>query len=701
MSAHRRRLSGLLLLVLLAVASALNPSSAHAATPAGEIVLTGLTADDDGLELTLTVTNTGDTPLYTAEVMLWRQATTIRTQSALSASLAADPAADTGGRLGWPHTDAYQVLSADDATFAVGDSRSVTLSATWEELDLTDPGVYLVGAQLYAAPAAGGDGSVVARARTLVVRPGDVTAERVTVVALTSQPSLLTGSEFLDDHLAQEMAPRDGATSGGRLTELAYAAARAGTVWYIDPALYHAAQVMAAGYTVRQPEPAGATEPAEPAESAETVPGQGAAAAAQWLALVDALPGALGYRTLWGDPDLVLAGQLGDPTIVTRAATAWDEALAAEDSDVTRLAALPLLVHPAGGRIDAATWALLPDLGEVTVLATSDGSVAAAPALVPTLATSFAPGPGPDIATTTLQYRQRALAEDYLNAAAGRPSVRVLTTVADAALSAGPVPAWVHPVALADVTAGQGAALAQADAPQPVLTGANRDAVAALEQAVLTFADLTGDPAAVVAVANGALTASLSQDWAGPAAALAYTAAAEAILDAALGQVQVGLVENIIMTAHDTSFPVSIANNLDHAIQVRLVLASDRPLRLSADYPDVIAVDAGDRVTIPVTPRILDDGDVTVTASLATESGRPFGQSVSRVIEINQSGRLAWIIVIVSGVVLTAGTVLRVKTVQRSRRRAADAAGPADAAEDPAGPGATAAAPPASGGADG
>jgi hypothetical protein len=653
---------------------------AQAAEPAVEMVLTAVEADADGLSLSLTVANDGSVAWHNAEVMLWREQRPITDQAELADRLADDDS-DTGGRLGWPNRDAYHVLAAGDDSFEPGASASPSLTATWDQLGLVEPGVYLVGAQLHAT-AADQDGQVVAQARCLIVRPGDSTADRVVVVALTSAIPRV-GDEFADDQLAAEMAPRAGpgpgtAGSGGRLTELAWAAV-AGADWLIDPALYQAALVMAAGYQVRQDD--------------QLVPGRGGPAAASWLALVDSLPLKSGYRTPWGDPDLVLAGQLDDQGAAERAAAAWQAALTDPAYPVTALADLPLVWAPAGGLIDAAAARAAAALAPTVVLADVAEESAAADwgaadwgrvaLLAPTL-----PEADPDRADQAdadLRSRQQGLAEDYLAAVAGRPSLWLITTAAEAGPSLAPLPDWVRRrhlgEAATETVAGAGARAATTDRPTTRLNQANATANAVAEDHLLALSELTGQPDPDL---TAALAAAWSQDWPDPAAALAHTAWIEDQIGTSLGQVRAALFDNIILTSHDTTFPISISNSLAQAVRVRLELASSSPVRLSAELGDVITVEPGDRVTIPVSPTIRADGTVTVTIRLTTDAGRPFGEAVTAQVQINQSGRLAWIIVIVSGLVLAVGTVLRVKSGQpdRAARLAAARAETADPGGD-------------------
>ena len=647
--------------------------------------LTAVRTTEAGLELDVRVTNTGSQALYSAEVMVWRDSSVAADRDGFD-HLLAGVSADAGRRLGWPSETAYHVLSTGATAFPAGASQTLTLSASWEELNLTSQGVYLVGAQLHAAGSPGAAGIVCAFAPTIVVRPGAVEARRVNIVALTSAPSLLGGNQFSDDHLADELALPTGSAPGGRLAALALAAAQSGTDWVIDPALYQAVTIMAGGYQVTG--------------DAGTSPGRGQAAAARWLALVDSLPHDRGGRALWADPDVALAGSLGDPAIVQRAAAALATAVDAAAGSpgaagLNRLAGLPLVVHPAGGVLDLATWNLLGGLAPARVLALAGADLAGTGApLVAVLAVAFPDGPTSDAPTTSgrpttsdaptnsdapttsdgpstsgrgaatvVQRAQRALAEDYLAAVGGRASVRLLTTTDDLAVAAKPTPAWVSTAALTSVAPQMTTTSA---APQPRLTPASRDAASRIADDLTILGQLTDS--ATPDPWTPAVAAALSQSWPDGASALAYADLAHRLVGQRLGQVQVSFFQNIVLTARDTSFPVTVVNGLSSPIRVRLDLESSSPVRLTVEYGDIIQVAAGAHITVPLSPTIRANGTVTVTARLTTESGQPFGQPVTTPITVNESGRLAWIIVVVSGAIVAGGSAWRVTTVQRSRR---------------------------------
>jgi hypothetical protein len=707
----RHLVLGALTLLVTLVAWLAAPPPARAEPLVGQLTLTAVTATEKGVELALEARNTGSSALYGGQIMLWRDETPQTNATDLERVLAADPEIDTGLRLGDPVRSAYHVLGDLETPFEPGGKATFTLSATWEQLSLESDGVYLVGAHLWASPDPRTSGEVVARVRTLVVRPGSTTAQRATFVALTSAPGQLTADVFVDDHLAADFR--------GRLSDLARAAAQPGVGWYIDPALYAAAQAMAAGYEVQTTE--------------GLVAGLGTDAATAWLALVDALPAASGHRTLWGDPDLALGATVQDPSLITRSQAALDGAIArptnAEVPGLAAIARLPLLVHLPKGAADDNYLAYVTTTADPDVILAeppnsaakedSDAEVKISPGelesaipigpvtggpqilvpatpkaspppevppdcpLIPTRAVAFPGGPGPDRVDSPLQVAQRAQAEDYLAALADYPNVRVLATLADLQANRAELPEWISTVPVGDLKPALLALpMSTATAPIPTLTEAHQDAARSAAGRFATYAELIDDQAIADALSRAGLAAALSQDWPDPSAAAHYIGALQGQADERLGLVRILLSDHMTLTSHDSTLPVTVANDLPRAVKVRLRFASTSPLRLTAAYDQLIEIQPGDRLGVTLTPLVRANGTIGLAASLTTDSGQPLGTEVTSEVVITESGRLAWAIVAVSGLVLAIGTVLRVRTVQKSRRLAAAEAGRGDTSDD-------------------
>ena len=126
----------------------------------------------------------------------------------------------------------------------------------------------------------------------------------------------------------------------------------------------------------------------------------------------------------------------------------------------------------------------------------------------------------------------------------------------------------------------------------------------------------------------------------------------------------------MLLTAQeDTQFPVTVTNNLTESVTVRVLFTSENADRL--DVPPVdVAIGAGEANGVSVVPKVEANGRYTVVAQLTTPSGRPIGSPVDIDVEATQAGRVGWILMIVSGIVVIGTTVLRVKQVRTERSRA-------------------------------
>jgi carbon monoxide dehydrogenase subunit G len=74
-------------------------------------------------------------------------------------------------------------------------------------------------------------------------------------------------------------------------------------------------------------------------------------------------------------------------------------------------------------------------------------------------------------------------------------------------------------------------------------------------------------------------------------------------------------------------------------------------------------------VTVNVSPQATANGSVDAVVQLVTQAGNGVGTPEAFVIEATETGRVAWVIVIASGVVLAGMTVLRIRQVARAPRR--------------------------------
>ena len=136
----------------------------------------------------------------------------------------------------------------------------------------------------------------------------------------------------------------------------------------------------------------------------------------------------------------------------------------------------------------------------------------------------------------------------------------------------------------------------------------------------------------------------------------------------------VHISERLVIPDDDSALPVSVTNTMSVPVRVRIHFASDNPGRISIDDTDVLEIGAGESVTVRIAPRATSNGDVQMNAVVMTtgEHATELGPRSEFVVSANSSGRVAWVIIIASGIVLMAATALRVKQVRHERARAVE-----------------------------
>ena len=627
------------------------------------VVFTGIVVNDEGVTLTGTIINTGTDPLYRVQVVFWRDRTPLRTHDQLAEALAADPDLDTGDRM--QDDDATAVICSGTTSFDPAQSADFTVSATWDEMDISADGVYLTGVHVRAASVSWGSLVTIGRGRTLATVANATSALTSTVVMLTSAPSLLHDNVFIDDHLADELQ--------GRLATLLDLARQPGVSWVVDPALIDEISRMAEGYEVLATDtppdrttpttPPGRTAPTTPsggpvATTPPTTPGTGTAQATTWLATFRTLNQAQGYRLPWGNPDLALAASTGADLISPSQS---------ENLPMYDLENLPLVVHAANGQADDAFLTTITPLDPDIVLAdASSNAVLTHGVLLATMPVPFPGGPGPD-ADTPLQQKQRLLADDATNTV----SIRVISTEEDAALASGSNPAWATPILLGaiQVSTPWEPGLSHG-APAGTLTAAALDGVREAQASAATYASLIVDPTATATQTASSLARLASQSWTGDAPAAAYSQGVNEWIGSILDGVVLTASSEISLTSHTASFPVTVTNKLDVPVTVRVVCdtvpTGYSPANLTVPTSDVETIQPGDKIPVLLSPSVVRDGDADVVLTLTTQDGYVLASSTTVRIHASSSSWMGWTVVGAAAILFCVGTFLRVRAKSRT-----------------------------------
>jgi hypothetical protein len=626
-----------------------------------EAIEPALPARDGTLTLRGKATNRSEEPITAAQVVLWRRTAAITSNADLTDLANRDPGEVTGHQA-WDAAESSYLRLTDDQNpvWEPGEVVPFEVSAPLAALDLGFvPGAYLVGADIVGR-VAGRALITVGATRTLVpvadegLAATTGTNRAVTAVVLSSRPSMISPGLFLDNHLADELSP------SGRLTLLLNAARRDRVSWLIDPALHQEITAMAAGYRVE-----GATEP-NPV---------GQQHALRWLTDFGELDRNNGYRTPFGLPDVSMLAHHHLSGILQRANAAGER--------VERIADLPVVAYAHGGLIEPSAVPLAETGEPVAVLAANPDTPAAllSPiATVPIVNYSLdttAGGPGPEPWAGIPQVRQRLLAQSYL-AALGDPgstTVRVITTAAAAAADPATDAPWVRRATLADLLAespqGWSGVMPYGNQARAAELGpAQVDELRQIGDSMERYADMLVDPGPVAVESDATIARTASSWWRTDPGGFEAFARPQAV---AVEQLWSGRAfaltaqRSVLMSGQSGSFPMTVTNHLDQNVRVTLTFDSDQPQRLSIPTMPDVMIGAQQSVTVNVQPRAVGNGPVRVSALVTTPGGVPVSKRVWLTVEATQLGRVGWIIVVASGIVLLAATMLRIRQVRRER----------------------------------
>ncbi len=604
-----------------------------------------------------------------------------------------------------PTTERSEIAQLGDPTFrpgfrpgpfvAVGASLEPGASAPFRlvvpvaELGLAAPGVYPVGIEVLAG-LEDGTRDVVGAARTVLpwipADAGAGTVEVALAMPLTAAVDRAPDGTYLTDELGGLLAP------GGGLDDALALPVGSVLTWLVDPALLEAAADLADGYDVRT----------DPGDASTAGPGAHAEDAAAWLAAVSErlapeqrAPGSVALLP-YGNPDLVALVRAGMDADVVAALEAAPDVAARLDLDGDPLAGADAtgLLYPPDGLVDAATLQVLGAAGVRGLLLAEEGLAANGP--LPPVAALDAGGATVAAATTDgalqdvlaagsgpTQTRQLVLAHTALVALDGAATDSVpaipdldapatLVLVPPTPLPAGTVEAlgvladgapWLTTGALDGALAAPGTA-ATVRYPDSAIAGELDQGylgrVRALQDRAGLLADLTGDPGAAFDRDLARLRTE-SAAWRGDLEQVSTLVAARATaLDRTLDRVHIVTTGTVTLSSDSGRFPLTVANDLDVPVTVRLALAPYSPARLQTSAPDTIQIAPGAKTTIDVSAQATANGTYLVTARLQTSSGEPFGTSTTIELRATDYDTVAWIVMGAAGALLVVGSGLRV-----------------------------------------
>ena len=597
----------------------------------------------DTVALRVTLRNNGAIPAYGVLAYLWRSHDPIRDQGTLATVAAGG--STWGERLRRPGS--YLLVASSTTAFEPGATRSFTLSASLADLGFTaTSAAYAVGVDVVANADQSSKADLAAQVRTFVPMPGKAKVPLTSIVLLSASPTKLFGNIFANEDLTAELT--------GRLNTLLQAAG-SGHSWLIDPALLDEVRDQADGYQVL--------------DGSATKPGTGQQVAADWLARFQSLDRNDGGRVLFASPDSTGAEAAGAEIVQ------WSTKATAR---VEGLDDLPLVAIPTGRVATASQLDFLSGTGAKAIIASNTASGAALQngggstkvlAISPTVPSTAAPDD-----TAAVQQRQLAFAETAVAGKSGQ--ARLLTTASDLTQEAAGRPAWTTPRELGELLEADPTTKANLSTSKPALLQASQfRAIDALEDDFSSYSQLVPE-STFVDEPDAALLRAASSAWiADPQGGRAYIDALRRLIgrDAVSEAVRLDASGRFVMSARTNQFPITVTNDLSEPIKVRVEVTTTNPQRLSVPASDYITVGPGQSETVNIRPEASGNGLISATAHAVTSGGHRVGRDIQLTFEVTELGFVAWIIVGVSGIVLVATTILRIRQV---RRREAGAAKP-------------------------
>ena len=668
-----RAAAGLVALAVAVLAVPLSPApDARAADGDAALAVASMSPDVAQPGGTLRLSGTvraGADPIAGSEVRLRLVTAAVTTRDELAALVAG-----TSTRIGVPV--ASETTPVD---LAPGAGRTWSLSVPLDSLGLGAAGVYPLLVDLDSSVT----GITAVRTTTFLSwypkGTGDQPTKVVWLVPMVGTPARDANGVFVNDATAADLAP------GGRLSTLLAAVGGTSASWVVDPELLEAVQAMSRGYQVRTPD--GSVVPGSATATADA----GAFLASARRLLGPAEVSSLGYA----DPDVNALQRAGLTADLTLATTTGPTVA----SQVLGRRVGGTLAWPPGDFVDQPTLDTLYATG-ISSVVLSDQALPVDPSLTytPTGLAQVAAGGGvvdAVLADSTLSTvigqpalqggdalaRARYLAETLLiteerpsdsrtvvvaaprDWAAGGAFEHALVTMAGrapwiassslAALLAQPVPA----VPRGSLTYPDAARAAE-------LSPAQTSGARALGAGIATFTSILDSPAVPSASYGSAMLRTLSGAFrTQPAAGLGLLGAVGSDLASDRAKVSVLSRGSVTLSGANGQIPVTVANNLDQGVVVRVRLRAASPVKLRLDQPGDVALGAHRKQTLEIAAHAAAGGTVPVSIQLLTTAGTPYNDAVVIKVRSTAYSRVALAVV---GVALLA--LLVIVAVRLGRR---------------------------------
>jgi hypothetical protein len=117
-----------------------------------------------------------------------------------------------------------------------------------------------------------------------------------------------------------------------------------------------------------------------------------------------------------------------------------------------------------------------------------------------------------------------------------------------------------------------------------------------------------------------------SELWGTSANATKYLSENLALIDSFLNSISIQGSSRITTPEESSEIPITIVNESERAVSVKIDLTSTATSRFSAIPTELIQVDSGQRITVPVAITLIGAGVVDVQAQLVAPNGERFGE---------------------------------------------------------------------------
>ena len=627
-----------------------------ATTPQTEIALKQFTpiSVQPGKVLRVRGRFTSDTELRNVALHLELGSSPFLTRSAVTEAAASPPVTT---RVSGALDDVGQV--------SPGGSRKFSIAIPTDDLPLTAAGVYPLRIVASAGPL---DAVVDSLSTFLPWAPEGVgtTASRLLFFwPLIDIPRRDASGAFTTPGLGAELRPK------GRLGTLTSSGQSAPVTWLIDASLLSDAaaigSVASRSWLSGLPAAIGGRETAVVPYGDPDLAAVAAAdrvdllrrATAQAKAVADVALGT-GVRTDLGWP----AEGAADATTIDRAHRAGSDLLLLDESLLPLVNALP---YTPSGRIQQSE----PDV-ELLLADRAASALVASPAKS-----------GNDI----LLSRQRFLAETLLHTLELPADPRLLVLApprrwdpdpgwAAALVQATRQASWLNPVSMAQAVKPSPPATERVEPTIPDATAVRQLpaelvlAAAAAQPPARKFHAILSRPALLARPIENAIYTSLSTAWRADHAAAASSQNATIDL-LATERSRVRIVSRGGTLSDDRGLlPVTIRNQLDQAVVVRLSATSADPLRLRVQVPDESIRVAADGVeSVSVALDAVTSGRLTIEAQILTPNGRVYSEPVQLDVDVRAYGQVALLVFGAAAALMVLAAIVRVSRRIRARGR--------------------------------